>query len=114
MKIVFMGTPDFAVGTLEAIIEAGHEVLLVVTQPDKPKGRSGALQYTPVKECALAHGIEVFQPTKIRLEENVEVRNKLKYKFNEIMIDEYQDTSDLQDLFISFIENNNSLSSLFK
>ena len=71
MKIVFMGTPDFAVGTLEAIIEAGHEVLLVVTQPDKPKGRSGALQYTPVKECALAHGIEVFQPTKIRLEENV-------------------------------------------
>lgn len=41
MKIIFMGTPDFAVGTLEAIIEAGHEVLLVVTQPDKPKGRSG-------------------------------------------------------------------------
>ena len=76
MKVVFMGTPDFAVGTLEAIIEAGHEVLLVVTQPDKPKGRSGALQYTPVKECALAHGIEVFQPTKIRLEENVEFLRK--------------------------------------
>ena len=76
MKIVFMGTPDFAVGTLEAIIEAGHEVLLVVTQPDKPKGRSGALQYTPVKECALAHGIEVFQPAKIRLEENVEFLKK--------------------------------------
>lgn len=76
MKIIFMGTPDFAVGTLEAIIEAGHEVLLVVTQPDKPKGRSGALQYTPVKECALAHGIEVFQPTKIRLEENVEFLRK--------------------------------------
>ena len=76
MKIVFMGTPDFAVGTLEAIIEAGHEVVLVVTQPDKPKGRSGALQYTPVKECALAHGIEVFQPTKIRLEENVEYLRK--------------------------------------
>ena len=76
MKIIFMGSPDFAVGTLEAIIEAGHEVLLVVTQPDKPKGRSGALQYTPVKECALAHGIEVFQPTKIRLEENVEFLRK--------------------------------------
>ena len=76
MKIIFMGTPDFAVGTLEAIIEAGHEVLLVVTQPDKPKGRSGALQYTPVKECALAHGIEVFQPVKIRLEENVEFLRK--------------------------------------
>ena len=76
MKIVFMGTPDFAVGTLEAIIEAGHEVVLVVTQPDKPKGRSGALQFTPVKECALAHGIEVFQPVKIRLEENVEFLKK--------------------------------------
>lgn len=76
MKIIFMGTPDFAVGTLEAIIEAGHEVLLVVTQPDKPKGRSGALQFTPVKECALAHGIEVFQPNKIRLQENVEYLSK--------------------------------------
>lgn len=76
MKVIFMGTPDFAVGTLEAIIEAGHEVLLVVTQPDKPKGRSGALQFPPVKECAVAHGIEVFQPTKIRLEENVEFLSK--------------------------------------
>ena len=76
MKIIFMGTPDFAVGTLEAIIEAGHEVVLVVTQPDKPKGRSGALQFTPVKECALAHNIEVFQPTRIRLEENVEYLRK--------------------------------------
>jgi len=72
MRVVFMGTPDFAVGTLEAIIEAGHEVVLVVTQPDKPKGRSGALQFPPVKECAVAHGIEVFQPVKIRLEETVE------------------------------------------
>ena len=76
MKVVFMGTPDFAVGTLEAIIEAGHEVVLVVTQPDKPKGRSGALQFPPVKECAVAHGLEVFQPTKIRLEENVEFLRK--------------------------------------
>ena len=76
MEVIFMGTPDFAVGTLEAIIEAGHDVVLVVTQPDKPKGRSGALQFTPVKECALAHNIEVFQPTKIRLEENVEVLRK--------------------------------------
>ena len=72
MKVIFMGTPDFAVGTLEEIIKAGHEVVLVVTQPDKPKGRSGALQFPPVKECALSHGIEVFQPTRIRLEENVE------------------------------------------
>ena len=72
MRVIFMGTPDFAVGTLEEIIKAGHEVALVVTQPDKPKGRSGALQFPPVKECAVAHGIEVFQPKKIREEENVE------------------------------------------
>jgi methionyl-tRNA formyltransferase len=67
-----MGTPDFSVGTLEAIIEAGHEVVLAVTQPDKPKGRGNAMQFPPVKECALAHGIEVFQPKKIREESNVE------------------------------------------
>ncbi len=66
MKVIFMGTPDFAVGTLEAIIEAGHEVTLVVTQPDKPKGRGKAMQFTPVKECAVAHDIPVFQPVKIR------------------------------------------------
>lgn len=62
MKVIFMGTPDFSVGTLEALIEAGHEVVLAVTQPDKPKGRGGKMQYTPVKEAALAHGIPVFQP----------------------------------------------------
>ena len=76
MKVIFMGTPDFAVGTLEEIIKAGHEVVLVVTQPDKPRGRSGALQFPPVKECAVAHGIEVFQPKKIREEENVEYLRK--------------------------------------
>ena len=54
MKVIFMGTPDFSVGTLEALIEAGHEVALVVTQPDKPKGRGGKMQYTPVKEVAVA------------------------------------------------------------
>ena len=72
MKVVFMGTPDFAVGTLEEIIKAGHEVVLVVSQPDKAVGRSKALKYTPVKECAVAHGIEVYQPAKIRAEESVE------------------------------------------
>lgn len=72
MKIVFMGTPDFAVGALEAILEAGHQVLAVVTQPDKPKGRSKALQVTPVKACAQAHGIPVFQPVKVREKEAVE------------------------------------------
>ncbi len=71
MKIVFMGTPDFARGALEKIIEAGHEVVLVVTQPDKPKGRSGELQFSEVKECAVEHGLSVFQPVRIKLPENV-------------------------------------------
>ena len=71
MKVIFMGTPDFSVPTLEAIIEAGHEVVLVVSQPDKAVGRSKALKYTPVKACAVSHGIEVFQPEKVRTEESV-------------------------------------------
>ena len=71
MKVIYMGTPDFAVGALNSIIEAGHEVKLVVTQPDKARGRGGEVSYSPVKECALSHGIEVFQPVKIRTEENV-------------------------------------------
>jgi methionyl-tRNA formyltransferase len=69
MKIVFMGTPDFAVPTLDAIIKAGHEVLAVVTQPDKPKGRSGELSMSPVKEYALKEGIEVLQPARLRKDE---------------------------------------------
>ena len=76
MKVIFMGTPDFSVGTLEALIEAGHEVVLAVTQPDKPKGRGGKMQYTPVKEAALAHGIPVFQPVKIREAQAVEELRK--------------------------------------
>jgi methionyl-tRNA formyltransferase len=72
MRIVFMGTPDFAVGALEAIIKAGHEVVAVVTQPDKPKGRSGQMQFPPVKECALKYNIPVFQPAKIKTPEAVE------------------------------------------
>ena len=76
MRIVFMGTPDFAVPTLTALIEGGHEVVAVVTQPDKPKGRGGKMQYTPVKEAAVAHGIPVFQPVKIREPEAVEELRK--------------------------------------
>lgn len=72
MKVIFMGTPDFAVGTLEALIEAGHEIVLVVTQPDKPKGRGGKMQYTPVKEVAVAHDIPVYQPKKMKEPECVE------------------------------------------
>ena len=59
MKVIYMGTPDFAVEPLEAIIKAGHEVTAVVTQPDKQKGRGKEVQMTPVKECALAHNIPV-------------------------------------------------------
>ena len=76
MKIVFMGTPDFAVSTVDAIYKAGHEILLVVTQPDKPRGRSGALAPSPVKEWAMEHGIEVFQPVRIKRPEAVEVLKK--------------------------------------
>ena len=72
MRIIFMGTPDFAVGTLEEIIKAGHEVALVVTQPDKPKGRGGAVQFPPVKECAIAHNLPVFQPEKVKETANIE------------------------------------------
>lgn len=72
MKIVFMGTPDFAVEALKAIIQAGHEVMCVVTQPDKPKGRGKEMQFTPVKQCALEHQIPVLQPVKVREAESVE------------------------------------------
>ena len=66
MKVIFMGTPDFAVGTLKALIASEHEVAAVVTQPDKPKGRGKAMQYTPVKEVAVEAGIPVLQPVKVR------------------------------------------------
>lgn len=71
-----MGTPDFAVGTLECLIEA-HEVVAVVTQPDKPKGRGKAMQFPPVKEKALEHGIPVYQPVKVRDEEFINVLREL-------------------------------------
>ena len=66
MKILFMGTPDFAVPSLKALVDAGHEVCGVFTQPDKPKNRGMKLQFSPVKEFALAHEIPVFQPVKMR------------------------------------------------
>ena len=72
MRVVFMGTPDFAVGTLEALIAEGHEIRAVVTQPDKPKGRGKTLMPTPVKEVALKHEIPVLQPVKVREPEFVE------------------------------------------
>lgn len=71
MKIVFMGTPDISAGILKSLIAAGHEITLVVTQPDRPKGRSGQLQASPVKEVAVAAGIPVFQPERIKRPEAV-------------------------------------------
>ena len=71
MKIVYMGTPDFAAGALRALIEKGHEITAVVTQPDKPKGRSSELIPSPVKMCALEHGIPVMQPKRIKTPEAI-------------------------------------------
>lgn len=73
MKVVFMGTPDFAVPCLEALISNGHEVTLCVTQPDKPKGRSQVLTPPPVKVTALEKNIPVFQPKSMKTEETYEV-----------------------------------------
>ena len=66
MKIIYMGTPDFAVEALEALASSRHEVTAVFTQPDKPKGRGKAMQFTPVKEVALRENIPVYQPKKVR------------------------------------------------
>ncbi|MBD5087599.1 MAG: methionyl-tRNA formyltransferase [Clostridiales bacterium] len=77
MRVVFMGTPDFAVETLEAIIKEGHEVAGVVTQPDKPKGRGKNMQFTPVKEIAAARGIPVYQPVRVKEPEFIEELNKM-------------------------------------
>ncbi|MDE7184653.1 MAG: methionyl-tRNA formyltransferase [Lachnospiraceae bacterium] len=76
MKIIFMGTPDYAAEALEALVKAGHEVTAVVTQPDRAKGRSGQVQCTPVKECAVRHGIAVLQPVKIKTPEAIEELKK--------------------------------------
>lgn len=72
MKIVFMGTPEFAASILKALVAAGHEITAVYTQPDRPKGRSGALIPSPVKEYALSQGFTVMQPEKIKRPEEVE------------------------------------------
>lgn len=72
MRVIFMGTPDFAQGTLEALIKSKHEVVLAVTQPDRPKGRGKELAFPPVKTTALQANIPVFQPEKIKTPEAVE------------------------------------------
>lgn len=81
MKTVFMGTPDFAAGILQALLDSEYEVTAVFSQPDKPKGRKAQLQAPPVKELALKHGIPVLQPVKIRTEENVQILKELAPDF---------------------------------
>lgn len=72
MKLVFLGTPEFAVPTLEALIAAGHNVVEVITQPDRPKGRKQELTPSPVKAAALRHNLPVCQPERIRRPESVD------------------------------------------
>ena len=78
MRILFMGTPDFAVPSLQALLDAGHEVCGVFTQPDKPKNRGMKLQPPPVKVLALAHDIPVYQPTSVKDGTALEIIQQLK------------------------------------
>ncbi len=71
MKVIFMGTPDFAVPTLRELVKSGANVVLAVTQPDRPKGRGGKMSQSPVKETALEYGIPVYQPDRIRRPEHI-------------------------------------------
>lgn len=73
MKVIYMGTPDFAVPALKALVTGGYEVLAVITQPDKPKGRGKAMQFPPVKEAALEYNIPVYQPTNVNDEESMQL-----------------------------------------
>ena len=78
MELVFLGTPEFAVPTLERAIAAGHRVLAVFTQPDRPKGRGGKLAASPVKLAALRHGIPVHQPERVRRPDTVELLRNMQ------------------------------------
>src|SRR5260370_25551557 len=73
MRIVFMGTPEFAVRCLQKLLEDGHEIVAVWTQPEKPAGRGNRLHQPPVKEFALQHNLSVHQPLKIRTQETKEL-----------------------------------------
>jgi len=83
MKVIFAGTPEFAALALEAIVTAGHQVALVLTQPDRPAGRGMALQPSAVKKLALAHGIEVFQPLTLK---DAEAQAKIAAVGAELMV----------------------------
>src|SRR5512143_3074850 len=81
MRVVFLGTPTFAIPTLQKLIENSYEVCGVFTQPDRPSGRGQKLQQSPIKNLALEKGIPVFQPDRIRNEENREIFVKLQPDF---------------------------------
>src|SRR6185437_3793826 len=78
MRVVFLGTPEFAVPTLEALIAAGHQLAAIYTQPDRPKGRGNQLSQSPVNEAAAQHGLLVLQPERIRRPENTAALSELK------------------------------------
>lgn len=83
MKLIFAGTPEFAATALQAIVAAGHEVALVLTQPDRPAGRGMALQPSAVKKVALEHGLEVFQPLTLK---DAEAQAKIAAVGAEVMV----------------------------
>lgn len=83
MRLIFAGTPEFAAQALQAIIAAGHDVPLVLTQPDRPAGRGMSLQPSPVKKLALEHGIEVFQPLSLK---DAEAQAKIAAIQAEVMV----------------------------
>jgi methionyl-tRNA formyltransferase len=78
MRLAFLGTPEFAIPTLEKLVASPHEIVCVITQPDRPKGRSQEPARSPVKEAALRHGLPVFQPERIRRPESVEFLKGLR------------------------------------
>ena len=85
MKVIFMGTPEFAVPTLRKLHENGHDIILVVTQPDKPSGRGKKLKKSEVKETAEELGLPIFQPDKIKRQENIEILKSYNlFKFSVI------------------------------
>lgn len=86
MNIVFMGTPDFSVPCLKALIDSGENVSAVFTQPDKPKGRGYKLMPTPVKEIALSHNIPVYQPVSLKSGEDAERSEKLLWELSPELI----------------------------
>lgn len=78
MRVIFMGTPDFSVPTLQTLLDSEHEVVAVYTQPDKPKGRGNKITFPPVKELALKHDIPVYQPRRIKTEEAVKIYKEIE------------------------------------